>query len=143
MFSFLICNGLVFRFCFLHCMNRVSLRIQFECKKIRIRENSVFGHFSCSAGISNLKKYLIKDDIHIVKNIFQMKQATLCSEIVTNVLCVNILSYQLSVIVVFVNMLMKLITKKKKTEVYFIIRLLSRRLCEVKIKYNNSNKNQA
>ena len=27
---------------------RVSLRIQSECKKIRIRKNFVFGHFSCS-----------------------------------------------------------------------------------------------
>ena len=29
----------------------VSLRIQFECGKIRIRKNSVFGHFSRSVYI--------------------------------------------------------------------------------------------
>ena len=48
----------------------VSLRIQFECGKIRTRKNSVFGHFSCSAGISNLEKCLIKSYIHIIKNIY-------------------------------------------------------------------------
>ena len=32
----------------------VNIRIQFKCRKIRTRKNSVFEHFSCSDGVSSI-----------------------------------------------------------------------------------------
>ena len=41
-----------------HCVNRVQTRsfLWSKCRKIRTRKNSVFGHFSCSAFVSQPHK---------------------------------------------------------------------------------------
>ena len=66
----------------------VTLRIQSECGKIRTRNNSVFGHFSCS--VSD-KKFIVKFSVKFKFNVkfFYSKWSP---KMFKNAICVGILN---------------------------------------------------
>ena len=52
---------------------KVNFRIQFEYRKIRTRNNSVFGHYSHSNDVSNYQKHLRELTTEIYKSLTDLK----------------------------------------------------------------------
>ena len=62
-------------------------------------------------------------------NFFYLDEVATCYKIVTNVLLVNVMSYQLSIIASFINQLWKQITKKGQRGVHFYTQVLLTHSC--------------